>query len=44
VEETCGRGAGEREFKLLDTGVLNEGRYFDLPVGIHEGAQARLTL
>ena len=30
VEENRKRGRGEREFELIDTGVFNENRYFDI--------------
>jgi hypothetical protein len=30
VNENAHRGRGEREFELLDTGVFNENRYFDV--------------
>jgi hypothetical protein len=30
VEENRRRGKNEREFELLDTGVFNKGRYFDV--------------
>jgi hypothetical protein len=32
VEENARRGRGDREFELLDTGVFDESRYFDVQV------------
>jgi hypothetical protein len=38
VEENRGRGKGDREFELADTGVFNEGRYFDVFVEYAKGS------
>ena len=41
VEENRRRGRTEPEFELLDTGVFDENRYFDVFVGIRQGLAGR---
>ena len=43
VEENRSRGRGAREFELIDTGVFNENRYFDVFVEYAKAAARRHT-
>ncbi len=44
VEENRRRGKGEREFELLDTGVFDDNRYFDVEVEYAKGAPEDLLI
>ena len=44
VEENRRRGKGEREFELLDTGVFDENRYFDVEVEYAKGTPEDLLI
>ena len=44
VEENRRRGKGEREFELLDAGVFDDNRYFDVEVEYAKGAPEDLLI
>jgi hypothetical protein len=44
IEENRRRSTGEREFELLDTGIFDDGRYFDIEIEIAKEDEDSLTM